>query len=134
VKKLLIIISVLTGSLLLGGCSAGDPWSETVYVNEIGGNTGPVQDMYVENINGEPYASRATVSIENKDIYVDKEAAGEADGTSWGDAFATIQDAVDSIPDILVHEYTMTAMWLINYILQALFQTVRSGQPAPSLT
>ena len=49
----------------------------------------------------------ATVSTANKTIYVDKAATGAADGTSWTDAFTTIQAAVDSIEDIIVHDYTI---------------------------
>lgn len=49
----------------------------------------------------------SSVSTANKDIYVDKEAVGAADGTSWADAFIDIQDAVDSLEDIIIHAYTI---------------------------
>ncbi len=47
-----------------------------------------------------------SVSTANKTIYVDKAATGAADGTSWTDAFTTIQAAVDSLEDIILHTYT----------------------------
>lgn len=47
------------------------------------------------------------ISVGNKTIYVDKEATGNADGTSWTDAFTTIQAAIDCIEDIIVHAYTI---------------------------
>ena len=50
----------------------------------------------------------ASVSTANKIIYVDKEATGAGDGTSWADAFTTIQDAVDSMEDIIIHAYTIS--------------------------
>jgi hypothetical protein len=37
-------------------------------------------------------------------IYVDAAATGAGDGTSWTDAFTTIQAAVDSLPDIIFSE------------------------------
>jgi len=43
-----------------------------------------------------------------KTIYVDKEAAGFADGTSWSDAFTTIQAAIDSLEGVIQHTYTIT--------------------------
>jgi len=49
----------------------------------------------------------ASVSTGNKTIYVDKAATGAADGTSWADAFTTIQAAVDSLEDIILHAYTI---------------------------
>jgi hypothetical protein len=49
----------------------------------------------------------ATVSIAAKYIYVDKEAVGTGDGTSYTNAFTTIQAAVDSCPDIIAHAYTI---------------------------
>lgn len=48
-----------------------------------------------------------SVSTANKTIYVDKAATGAADGTSWTDAFTTIQAAVDSVEDIIIHDYTI---------------------------
>jgi len=49
----------------------------------------------------------ASVSTANKSIYVDKEATGAADGTSWADAFTTIQDAINSMEDVVIHAYTI---------------------------
>ena len=40
-------------------------------------------------------------------VYVDKEATGAGDGTSWTDAFTTIQAAWDSLPPIVVHDITI---------------------------
>ena len=52
-------------------------------------------------------ASGASASTADKTIYVDKAAAGTADGTSWTDAFTTIQSAVDSTEKIIAHAYTI---------------------------
>jgi len=49
----------------------------------------------------------STISRANKTVYVDQAATGAGDGTSWTDAFTTIQDAVDSLEDIIVHDYTI---------------------------
>ncbi|GAJ11060.1 unnamed protein product, partial [marine sediment metagenome] len=49
-----------------------------------------------------------SVSTANKTIRVDKAATGEGDGTSWTDAFTTIQDAVNSLEDIILHAYIIT--------------------------
>lgn len=49
----------------------------------------------------------SSVSTANKNIYVDKEAGGSANGTSWTDAFTTIQAAIDSMEDIIIHAYTV---------------------------
>lgn len=53
------------------------------------------------------FAQRATISAANKTIYVDKDATGNGDGTSWENAFTTIQAAIDSIETILIHDYTI---------------------------
>jgi len=49
----------------------------------------------------------ATISQENTTIYVDKEATGSGTGEDWTNAFTTIQAAVDSCPDTIVHDYTI---------------------------
>lgn len=49
----------------------------------------------------------SSVSTANKSIYVDLAASGAADGTSYTDAFTTIQDAVDSLEDVIIHAYTI---------------------------
>lgn len=49
----------------------------------------------------------SSISTANKSIYVDKEATGAADGTSWTDAFTTFQDAIDSMEDVIIHAYTI---------------------------
>lgn len=48
-----------------------------------------------------------SVSTANRTIYVGKEATGAGDGTSWADAYTTIQDAVDNNVDMLLHAYTI---------------------------
>lgn len=53
------------------------------------------------------WAKRGSISTTNKTISVDKEATGAADGTSWADAFTTIQDAVNSMEDIITHAYAI---------------------------
>jgi hypothetical protein len=40
-------------------------------------------------------------------VYVDSAATGDADGTSWTDAFVTVQAAVDSLPAIINHAVTI---------------------------
>jgi len=53
------------------------------------------------------FGQRATVSTANKTTYVDKAATGSGDGTSWADAFTTIQAAVDSLPNVILHDYVV---------------------------
>ncbi len=53
------------------------------------------------------FAQRATISAANKTIYVYKDATGNGDGTSWANAFTSIQAAIDSIEGILIHSYTI---------------------------
>lgn len=59
-------------------------------------------------IHGVATGTIASVSTANKTIYVDLAATGAADGTSWTDAFTTIQAAVDSMEDIIIHAYTIS--------------------------
>jgi hypothetical protein len=40
-------------------------------------------------------------------VYVDSAATGAADGTSWTDAFTTIQAAIDSLPTVMEHAVTI---------------------------
>jgi hypothetical protein len=40
-------------------------------------------------------------------VYVDSAATGAGDGTSWTDAFTTIQAAIDSLPTVLEHAVTI---------------------------
>lgn len=40
-------------------------------------------------------------------VYVDKAATGTGDGTSWTDAFTTIQAAINSLPTVLEHAVTI---------------------------
>jgi hypothetical protein len=40
-------------------------------------------------------------------VYVDSAATGTGDGTSWTDAFTTIQAAIDSLPVVLEHAVTI---------------------------
>jgi hypothetical protein len=40
-------------------------------------------------------------------VYVDSAATGAADGTSWTDAFTTIQAAITSLPTVLEHAVTI---------------------------
>ena len=53
------------------------------------------------------FAQRAALSSANRTIYVDKAATGSGDGTSWADAFTTIMAAVDSIENIVIHDYVI---------------------------
>jgi len=48
-----------------------------------------------------------SVSTANKTIYVDKAASGGGTGVDWANAFTTIQAAVDSPEDIILHAYTI---------------------------
>lgn len=48
-----------------------------------------------------------SVSTANKTIYVDKAATGSGTGVDWTNAFTTIQAAVDSIEDVIIHAYTI---------------------------
>lgn len=47
----------------------------------------------------------ASISNSNKTIYVWSEATGDADGTSKANGYTTIMEAVDSMPDFIVHDY-----------------------------
>lgn len=58
-------------------------------------------------IHGVGTGTISSVSTANKTIYVDKEATGSGDGTSWADAFTTIQAAVNSLEDSDIHVYTI---------------------------
>jgi hypothetical protein len=52
-------------------------------------------------------AFAATKTTATRTIYVDSAAAGANDGTSWTDAFTTIQAAFDAIPPIINHAVTV---------------------------
>jgi len=65
-------------------------------------------EVATTGVHGVGTGTIGSVSTANKTIYVDKAATGEADGTSWTDAFTTIQAAVDSLEDIILHAYTIT--------------------------
>lgn len=51
--------------------------------------------------------SAAKVTTTTMTVYVDGDASGAADGTSWTDAFTTIQAAWDSLPTIIAHAVTI---------------------------
>lgn len=51
--------------------------------------------------------ARATKTTAVMSVYVDKAATGAADGTSWTDAFTTIQAAINSLPTVLEHAVTI---------------------------
>lgn len=65
-------------------------------------------DALITDTHGVGTGTITSVSTANKDIHVDKEATGADDGTSWADAFTTIQDAVDSMEDLIIHAYTIS--------------------------
>ena len=54
-----------------------------------------------------PPTTPATCTSGVMTIYVDSAAIGAEDGTSWTNAFTTIQDAWDSLPDIIAHAVTI---------------------------
>lgn len=64
-------------------------------------------DAATTAVHGVGTGTVTSVSTANKTIYVDKEATGAADGTSESDAFTTIQAAVDSCEDVIIHAYTI---------------------------
>jgi hypothetical protein len=49
----------------------------------------------------------ATKTVAAMSIYVDKAATGTGDGTSWTNAFTTIQAAITSLPTVLEHAVTI---------------------------
>ena len=51
---------------------------------------------------------RASKSTANKAIYVDMEAVGGGTGVDWTNAFTTIQAAVNSVDDVVLHAYTIS--------------------------
>lgn len=122
----LLLALLIIASLLFVGCSAEDPLEDDFYVTNIfaeqaGSDEDNIETAYIDtlyvgnistdNINGvseESGESIASISTENRDIYVSKEARGENDGTSWADAYTTIMDAVDSLPDTVANDYTIT--------------------------
>jgi hypothetical protein len=53
------------------------------------------------------FSQYGTISQVNTDLYVDKEATGAGDCTSWADACTDIQEAVDALPDTVIHAYTI---------------------------
>lgn len=64
-------------------------------------------DSFKANIE-EMDGNRATKTEGDYTVYVDSAASGAEDGTSWTDAFTTIQDAIDSLPEIIAHEITIS--------------------------
>lgn len=53
------------------------------------------------------FAMRADMTTAVMTVYVDSAAVGAGDGTSWADAFTTIQAAWDSLPTIIAHAVTI---------------------------
>ncbi|MFA5379490.1 MAG: hypothetical protein WC455_27280, partial [Dehalococcoidia bacterium] len=51
--------------------------------------------------------ARATKTTAAMSVYVDSAATGTGDGTSWTDAFTTIQAAINSLPVVLEHAVTI---------------------------
>ncbi len=51
--------------------------------------------------------ARATKTTAAMSVYVDSAATGIGDGTSWTDAFTTIQAAINSLPSVLEHAVTI---------------------------
>ena len=49
----------------------------------------------------------ASSTVATQKIYVDKAATGTGDGTSWANAFTTIQAAINSLPAIINHAVTI---------------------------
>jgi len=49
----------------------------------------------------------ASCTTGNLTIYVNNSATGTGDGTSWANAFTTIQAAIDSLPAIINHDVTI---------------------------
>jgi hypothetical protein len=52
-------------------------------------------------------AAVASKTVAAQSIYVDKAATGTGDGTSWTDAFTTIQAAINSLPTVLENAVTI---------------------------
>lgn len=49
----------------------------------------------------------ATISTENRAIYVDKENTGTENGEAWATAYDTIQEAVDSLEAVVINAHTI---------------------------
>jgi len=84
-----------------GGTFIGLPDTPATYIGQAG--LVPVVNAAEDALE---FLLRATISAANKTIYVSKEATGAGDGTSWADAFTTIQAAIDSHEDAIIHAYT----------------------------
>jgi len=61
----------------------------------------------VTNAHSTLITARATKTTAAMSVYVDKAATGAGDGTSWTDAFTTIQAAINSLPTVLEHAVTI---------------------------
>ena len=88
-----------------GTIGAANAWASGTKLAVMGltdGDWNQIGDNFIAHESGK--ASKTTAAMS---VYVDAAATGAADGTSWTDAFTTIQAAVDSLPVILEHDVTI---------------------------
>lgn len=132
VLAIVLLVLPIVGCGLPGDPVVDDIYSQDIYPGtdqgyDLGSEDYRYDDIYGTNLNISGIATiddltgtlradagllgidlaRATISTENRAIYVDKEAIGTANGSSWADAFTTIQAAVNDLEDIVVHAHTI---------------------------
>jgi hypothetical protein len=88
----------------IGVASSWDSGTE-IAVNYTYGRDKQIADNFVEHAT--LITARATKTTAAMSVYVDSAATGTGDGTSWTDAFTTIQAAINSLPVVLEHAATI---------------------------
>lgn len=90
--------AVTKGSLIAG--NATPKWDELV----VGTDEYSLVAASGQTL-GLKWAKRARVTTANTSVYVDKDVVGgDGDGTSWANAYTTIQAAWDGLPDVIAHD------------------------------
>jgi len=91
-----------------GSIGAANAWPAGTKIAVMGvtsGDWNQIKDNFVEHAT--LITARATKTTAAMSVYVDSAATGAADGTSWTNAFTTIQAAIASLPVVLEHAVTI---------------------------